>query len=196
MACGTSSSLAYPVLKDAYPIEIISLIEPGAAAAISSTRNNKIGVIATSATINSGSYEQEIKTQGPEIEVFSQACPLFVPLVEKGLVDTDDTKKVAKEYLKPLLEEGIDTLVLGCTHYPHLSDLLQSLAGPDVVLVDPAQSTVELARQTLKKAGTIRTKGDRPKYEYFVTGPVMPFEEIGSRLLGKPIVSAHQVKLQ
>jgi glutamate racemase len=123
------------------------------------------------------------------------ACPLFVPLIEGGFIESDETKRVAKEYLKPLLEKEIDTLILGCTHYPHLSKILSGLAGPGVTLVDPAEEAVSLAKKMLKKAGTLKTILSPAKYEYFVTGSVIQFQEIGSRLLGKPITKAKAVKL-
>jgi len=195
MACGTSSALAYPAVKDKYKAQIISLIEPGSSAALAGAFGRRIGVIATIGTINSKAYPEKIKALDPKTEVFSQACPLFVPLIEGGFTETEETKKVAAEYLKPLLKEKIDTLILGCTHYPHLSKIIREIVGPSVRLIDPAESAVEEAKRLLQKAHTIKKNNPHPKYEYFVTGSVPQFVEIGSRLLGKPINGAKKVTL-
>lgn len=190
MACGTSSAIAYPVLKDEYPVHIISLIEAGARAAEDATRSGRIGLIATAATVSSGAYADAIKG-----DVFSAACPLFVPLIEGGFVDSDETRKVAKEYLKPLLKEDIDTLILGCTHYPHLARAIKEIAGNNVTLIDPAEEVLLDIKKMLKKSGTLKASQTPGKCEYFVTGSPAQFEEIGSRLLGKPISHAKQVEL-
>jgi glutamate racemase len=195
MACGTSSSIAYPVVKNEYPVEIISLIDPGSQAAVATTKNGNIGIIATAATVNSHAYQKRIKELKKDANVHAVGCPLFVPLVEGGFTETEETKKVAKEYLKPLLKENIDTLILGCTHYPHLAKIIQSVAGPAVTLIDPAEEAVALAKKMLKKAGSLKTKTTPAKYEYFVTGSPLPFQDIGSRLLGKSIIGAKQVTL-
>jgi glutamate racemase len=194
MACGTSSAIAYPLLKDRYKVHLIGLIEPGARAAVDATRSGRIGLIATAGTVNSGAYQKEIAGLKKEAIVFAQACPLFVPLIEGGFTEADETRKVAKEYLKPLLNEQIDTLVLGCTHYPHLARVLRERTGPDVVLVDPAEAAVAEARKLLEKTGTVKGKNSpAPRHEFLVTGPVLQFQEIGSRLLGKPIAHAKHV---
>ena len=195
MACGTSSSLAYPVIKDEYPLEIINLIEPGSQAAAAASQNNKIGIIATAATIHSQAFQNRIKELKKEAEVHGVSCPLFVPLIEGGFIEADETKRVAKEYLNPLLNTGIDTLILGCTHYPHLIGVIKSIVGQAVGLVDPAEEAVADAKKMLKRAGTLKTKAAPAKYQFFVTGSAVHFQDIGSRLLGKPIVRAKQVAL-
>lgn len=192
MACGTSSSIAFPVVKDKYKVHIISLIEPGSRAAIAATRSGIIGVIATIGTINSQAYQETLKSLKKEVKVVAQACPLFVPLVEGGFIEAEETKRVAKEYLKPLLKENVDTLVLGCTHYPHLVKILRERTGPNVVFVDPAEEAVADAKKLLQKAGTMKSKTS-PKYEYLVTGSLVQFQDLGSRLLGKPITNAKHV---
>jgi len=195
MACGTSSAIAYPVIKDEYPIEMISLIEPGAHAALASSKNGRIGVIATAATVNSHAYQHKLKELNSDVEVHATSCPLFVPLIEGGFTETEETKKVAKEYLHPLLKEGIDTLILGCTHYPHLSKVIQEICGHQVILVDPAQEAVLVAQQMLKKADTLKKSSKPASHEYFTTTEPAQFEMIGSRLLGKPIIGTKQVSL-
>jgi glutamate racemase len=195
MACGTSSSLAYPVLKDDYPVELVDLIGPGAEAALQTSQNKKIGLLATLATVNSNAYPNLISDLDKSAKVFSMACPLFVPLIEKGLTESSELRKIAKTYLVPLLEEGIDTLIMGCTHYPHIKRLLKNLAGDHVELVDPAQAAVTLAKQMLKSAGTLRNISSHGKYRYFSTGSPNQFEEIGTRLFGRPIVGTKKINL-
>jgi len=149
--------------------------------------------MATVGTVNSGAYQNAVQEQKKGAQVTAVACPLFVPLIEGGFVDSDETKKVVKDYLKPLLKAEIDTLILGCTHYPHLARPIREKAGPNVVLVDPAAEAVRDAKQILQKAGTLKERTAPPKYEYLVTGSVLHFQEVGSRLLGKPITHAKHV---
>jgi glutamate racemase len=195
MACGTSSSIAYPVVKDKYPVHIINLVDPGSRAAVAASHSGNIGIIATIGTVSSHAFQKKIKELKKEAKVHAVGCPLFVPLIEGGFTQSEETKRVAKEYLKPLLKEKIDTLILGCTHYPHLSKILKAITGPEVVFVDPAEEAVADAKKMLKNAGTLKTKAAPAKYEYLVTGSVVQFQDIGSRLLGKPIVGAKQVTL-
>lgn len=195
MACGTSSAIAYPVVKDKYKVRIIGLIEPGARAAVAATHSGIIGLIATVGTVNSNAYQKALLSLKKDVKVEAQACPLFVPLVEGGFIEAEETKRVAREYLKPLLKEKIDTLILGCTHYPHLAKILRERTGPNVVFIDPAEEAVADAKKLLKKAGTMKSKTSQPRYEYLVTGSVVQFQDLGSRLLGKPITHAKQVKL-
>jgi len=195
MACGTSSAIAYPVLKDKYPFPIVSLIGPGSEAAVEATKNGKIGILATVGTINSGAYQKQIKEIKKEAEVLGEACPLFVPLIEGGFYQADETKKVAREYLKPLLAFGVDTIILGCTHYPHLLPILSEIAGRSVTFIDPAERAVEAARKTLKKLDLINPRTLSGETEYQVTGQERQFEELGSRLLGKPVALAKKLDL-
>lgn len=195
MACGTSSSIAYPLVKDEYPVHIINLIDPGSRAAVAASRSARIGVMATVGTVNSHAFQRRIKELKKDAEVHAVSCPLFVPLIEGGFVETEETKRVAKEYLKPLLKEKVDTLILGCTHYPHLLKILKEITGPEVEFVDPAEEAVADAKKLLKKAGTLKTKVSPARYQFFVTGSVIQFQDLGSRLLGKPIVGAKQVTL-
>lgn len=189
MACGTSSAIAYPVVKDQYKVRIIGLIEPGARAAAAATKTGKIGLLATAGTVNSGAYQNALAS----FKVIATACPLFVPLVEGGRIESDETKKVAREYLKPLLAEKIDTLILGCTHFPHLIQILREKTGPEVIFIDPAEQAVADARDLLVKFGTAKSKAAAPKYEFLVTGAVDQFQAVASRLLGRPITRAKHV---
>ncbi len=195
MACGTSSAIAYPILKDKYQVPIIQLIEPGSRAALRATENRKIGVIATQATVDSGAYERTIKRISKDVQVFQNACPMFVPLIEGGFIEAEETKKVAAQYIKPLKKAGIDTLILGCTHYPHLAKVLHEVSGIKVKFVDPAEETAIETRNLLSSKGLLSKKlqDNKGKYSYYVSGSPMQFEDIGSRLLGSPIRGVVQV---
>ncbi len=195
IACGTSSAIAYPVLKDKYKVAMLGMIEPGARAALAASRTGRIGVIATVGTINSQAYQNTIRSLKKEAEVFAEPCPLFVPLIEGGFTEAEETRRVAREYLKPLLSERIDTLVLGCTHYPHLARIIKERVGPEVAIVDPAEEVAREVKRLLHQAGTLKETGGPAKYEYLVTGSVTQFQDLGSRLLGKPISHAKHAEI-
>ena len=184
MACGTSSSIAYPALKDDYTFPIVSLIRPGAKAALNATRNLQIGIIATIGTVNSQSYQKMISELNFEAKAFAEGCPLFVPLIEGGFFDTEETRKIAREYLSPLLSAGVDTIILGCTHFPHLSKIIQEIAGEKIVLVDPSENAALEVREIMESKKLINPKNHKGHIDYVVTGSVSHFEELGSRLLG------------
>jgi len=151
VACNTASALAVPRLKQLFRAPIQGVISPGADAAVESTRAGKVGVIGTRATIASGAYERAIHAEESELQVFSQACPLLVPLIEEGMFDDPITIQVLERYLEPLLEAGIDTLVLGCTHYPLAKAAIQRVVGPDVVLVDSAENCALAVKRLLSE---------------------------------------------
>lgn len=195
MACGTSSAIAYPVYKDSYKFPIISMVGAGAKAAAAATKNNKVGVIATLGTVSSGAFKKAIQEENRDIKVFMQACPLFVPLIEGGFVDTEETKKVAQDYLKPLLSGNIDTLVLGCTHYPHLKKILKEIVGPNIALIDPSENVAFEAKDRLRQSELLNAKTHLGSVNYIVTGQTAQFEEIGSRLLNRQIKGAKRVEI-
>jgi len=195
MACGTSSAVAYPLVKDKYKIPIIELVEAGSREAVSTTKSGKIGLIATVTCVESGTYQKTIKEAKRDAKVFAQACPLFVPLIEGGFIEKEETKRVAKEYLKPLIKEKVDTLILGCTHYPFLEKILRQEMGKDVILIDPAKEAVSKASKELRRLGFLKDKTTRASYSFLVTGSPMQFKDIGSRLLGKPITAVKQIAL-
>jgi len=195
MACGTSSAIAYPLLKDKYKFPMIGLIEGGARMAVSATNNKKIGVIATVGTINSGAYQNAIKALKNDAEVFAVACPLLVPLIEGGFIASAETRKVLKEYLKPLMKAKIDTLVLGCTHYPHLSGMIKDIVGGTVALVNPAEEAAKSAREILNRTKMTAGANERPGYRFLVTGSAPSFKDLGSRLLGRPIANVEEITI-
>ena len=152
VACNTASALGVPRMKEAFQVPVQGVILPGAKAAVSSTKNKTIGVIATRATIASGAYEHAIREIDPAAQIHSAACPLLVPLIEEGLFDDPVTDQILARYLDPLLSRGIDTLVLGCTHYPLLKTAIAKIAGPSVSLVDSAENCAQAVKTLLRDA--------------------------------------------
>lgn len=149
VACNTVSSVALPLLTRKFSVPVIGVIEPGARAALQATRNQRVGVIGTRATIRSGAYEKALRARENKVRVSSRACPLLVPLIEEGLLDDDVTDRVIVRYLEPLLADGIDTLVLGCTHYPLLSAAIARVLGGEITLVDSAQNCATAVQEIL-----------------------------------------------
>ncbi|WP_353894231.1 glutamate racemase [Proteinivorax hydrogeniformans] len=184
VACNTATAVGLDYYQQKFDIPIIGVIAPGAQAAIKATVNRKIGVIGTEGTINSGSYEQALKDIDPDVEVFSKACPLFVLLVENNLMDTKEAKEVAQSYLQPLKNQGVDTLILGCTHYPIMEELIQEVMGPDVKLVNSAKATAQLTKDILTQNKLLYDERRRPVHRYFVSGATAGFERIADNWLG------------
>jgi glutamate racemase len=153
VACNTASALAVPRMRDMFKVPVQGVVQPGAAAAAKATRNKTVGVIGTRATIASGAYEHAIKAIDPEIRVASAACPLLVPLIEEGMFDDEVTDRMLARYLAPLRDAGVDTLVLGCTHYPLLRPAIARAAGPGVTLVDSAENCALAVRDLLASSG-------------------------------------------
>ena len=184
IACNTASALALPEIALAVSIPVIGVIEPGAAAAVNQTTNAKIGVIGTAATIASEAYTRAIHRHSPAATVYSQPCPLFVPLVEEGWTDRPATKLIIEEYLCPLRTARIDSLVLGCTHYPLLASQISEFMGPNVSLVDSA-STCAAELDALLTDRNLRSDGTESTEAYFVTDTAARFSELGTRFLGR-----------
>jgi len=161
VACNTASALALDELNKNADVPIIGVVKPGARAAADVSKKGKIGVIATRATVNSGIYEAYLKGKKPDIEVFAKACPLFVPLVEEGLTDNPITDSIIHMYLDELLEKGIDSLVLGCTHYPLLKDSIARAVGENVTLVNPAYETARSFKALLEEKGLLNETSEK-----------------------------------
>ena len=194
-ACGTVSS-TYPAAEAAkLPVPYLGVVDAAAREAAFATRNRRIGVIGTAATIRSRSYEKLLRQLVPGVEITAQACPLFVPLVEEGWLDHPVTRLTAEEYLKTVLVEEVDTLVLGCTHYPLLKPLLADVAGPGVQLVDSAVTTAQATAATLERLGLLNPPAAETYYRYFVTDIPLKFQTIGERFLGRSIQQLEMVKL-
>lgn len=194
VACNTASSLSLDALKEKYYLPIIGVIEPGAKAALANTKNGRIGVIGTKATIGSGSYEACLKRQDGSVRVYSEACPLFVPFVEEGWLDGEVVSKVAHTYLDQLKSFGIDTLILGCTHYPLLADVIQQTIGAGVHLVNSAEETAKEVRALIGQLN-IRNDGAPAAQEtrFYVSDEPEPFRALGERFLGRSVQSVAKV---
>jgi len=197
IACNTASAYSLELVKEEFAsIHIIEVIKPGSKAAVKETKNKRIGVIGTVATITSGVYEKAIKEIDASINVYSKACPLFVPLVEEGWWDNDITYRTAQEYLLPLKEKNIDTLVLGCTHYPLLADTIKRVMGDNVRLVSSATEIAKIINKIILSDNIGRDEHLQPVYRYYTTDSVEKFEELGSTILGKKIFSVEKVDIE
>ena len=181
MACNTSSALALETIRSEFNLPILGLILPGARAA--GLEGRRIGVIATTATVQSNAYGQAIAEIYPEAKVWQIACPEFVPLIEQNRITDPYTKEVARQYLSPLLEENIDTLIYGCTHYRHLAKVIQEILPPTVKLVDPAQHVVKACRQELKLMGMNNNQAKLPT-RFCVSGQTTRFAQLSHQWLG------------
>lgn len=195
VACNTATALALEVLQQEFSIPIIGVVEPGSRAAATASKNRKVGVIGTPGTIRSGSYERTIKRLAPEVGVFSLPCPLFVSLAEEGFTDKPATHLIAEEYLTPLKKHGIDTLVLGCTHYPLLKKVIGRVMGAGVRLVDSAEETAREVKQALGRLDLLRPDG-HPEPEYYVSDTPEKFVEVSQRFLGDKIERAELIDIE
>jgi len=219
-ACNTSSAVSLPLLRRKYTLPVLGVVEPGVRAALQVTGNRRIGVLATAATVNSGSYRRGFQAYDPGVTVFTQACPQFVPLVEAGQIDGPEVRAAARQYLQPLQDAGVDTIVLGCTHYPFLAPVIRELAGEAVKVVDPAEETVkelaallalqtgapdekgcDLSRRSLLEPGcrdsaaTDAVAQDLTGHRFFASGATTSFYSSGRQFLGDFPFQVEQVNL-
>lgn len=183
IACGTASSAALPDIKEKFDVPIFGVVDAGAYEAARVTKNNKVGIIGTPATIKSGAYIKYLKEYNPQVEVYNQACPLFVPLVENGHFNTDVTRLVVDEYLKDIRAAGVDTLILGCTHYPLLTDAIAEYMGENVTLVSPGEEVAKYLKKNLTNDTRHSEIRDAEQYRYYVSDSIESFEELGSIFL-------------
>ncbi|MBI5092175.1 MAG: glutamate racemase [Candidatus Hydrogenedentes bacterium] len=186
VACNTASAHALAALRDELAIPVLGVIEPGAHQAVQTTKSGRIGVIGTSGTISSGAYQNAIHALNSAAQVFVQPCPLFVPLVEEGWTEGPIPKQIASAYLAGLLEHNIDTLVLGCTHYPLLKNVIGEVAGPRVTLVDSAESVADVVAETLQCMGAT-AEGLSSGNTFLVSDAPESFDRVGGRFLGRGI---------
>src|SRR6266516_1628873 len=194
VACNTITAQALDYLQERSPVPLVGVIEPGARAAVQATRTGTIGVIGTAGTIASGAYERAITAIRPDARVHARACPLFVPLVEEGWFDHPATELIAREYLEPLRRAGVESLVLGCTHYPLLKPLLARVMGPGVTLVDSAEETAKVVARELEAGGLLA--GDGHHEHVFVVSDDEPhFRKVGARFLGEKLKKVEVVPL-
>ena len=196
IACNSASALALDALRERFDVPVIGVIEAGARAAVSATRTGRVGVLGTESTIKSGAYNAILSQLQPGIRVISQPCPLFVPLVEEGWADDPITQLVAERYLKPLLTaagaarsqgERFDTVILGCTHYPLLAEVLVRVMGHDVCLVDSAEEVARETETVLRERGLAAAPGGKIECEFYVSDLSDRFIRIAERILGRPM---------
>ncbi|MFN2384557.1 MAG: glutamate racemase [Gemmatimonadota bacterium] len=183
VACNTATAFALPALRERFDLPIVGVVGPGARAAAAATRSGRIGVIGTHGTIGSGAYEQALLALAPAFTVISRPCPLFVPLTEEGLTDHPATRLIAADYLAPFRADAIDTLILGCTHYPLLKAVIGDALGDGVRLIDSAEETAREVADLLTAKGLAREGGD-PAYRYLVSDLPDQFLRVGQRFLG------------
>jgi glutamate racemase len=189
VACNTASAVALEALEARFRLPIVGVIDPGARAAVARTRNGRVGVIGTEATIASGAYTSALRALRPGLEIYTRACPLLVPLAEEGWVEGPIPRGVAETYLATLQKSGIDTLVLACTHYPLLRPVIEEVMGDKVGLVDSAEETARAVTALLEAGGLARRRGTGST-SFFVTDVPDRFVRIGQRFLGARVESA------
>jgi glutamate racemase len=189
VACNTASAVAIPALRAELAMPVLGVVEPGARAAARATRNGRIGVVGTQGTVSSGAYQAALRKALPDAQVIARACPLFVPLAEEGWVDPEDAivRGVVRRYLAPLAESGIDTLVLGCTHYPLLAAAI-AIELPGVTLVDSARAIAAEVRERLPRGA-----GRAAEHRFYVTDAPDRFLAVAGRFLGRAVETAEHV---
>lgn len=196
IACNTASALALDTVKNEIDIPIIGVIEPGARAAVRETRNAKIGVVGTEATINSETYTKVIKRLNPDAEVVGKSCPLFVPLVEEGFAKHKITEEVIDIYLSEFKKTDIDTMILGCTHYPLLRSRIMAYLGEQVHIVNPAYETAIDLKSILEKNGTANHSDRSATYEFYVSDAAEKFTKLANTILPYDVATTKKINIE
>jgi glutamate racemase len=186
VACNTATAHALPVLREELEVPVIGVVEPGARAAVRATRTGHIGVIGTAGTIRSEAYVRAIRAESADATVIALPCPLFVPLVEEGWTTHEATRLIAREYLTPFLDDAVDTLVLGCTHYPLLKPVIAEIVGPNVRLIDSAEETAADTRRMLA-ADELESREGKASYRFIASDDPQQFLTLGRRFFGASI---------
>lgn len=194
IACNTASAYAYDTLKDRAGVPVVEVVTPGAEAAIRATKNGKIGIIGTKATISTGVYKQAVEKSAEKhgiknIEIYQKTCPLFVSLAEEGWWDNEVARLTAKEYLTPLKEAGIDTLVLACTHYPLLTKVIGEIMGEGITLVNTGEAAAAVVKDMLSDGGMAPEDAGTPKREFYTSDEPEMFENVATPFLGEGLPS-------
>lgn len=184
IACNTISALSYEEIKVFSPVPVLGVIKPAVRKAGEVTKNHRIGVIGTTGTINSQTYQSLLQKFNIDAQIFSSACPLFVPIAEEGLNNHEATKLIAQDYLKEFVDSNVDTLILGCTHYPLLLDAIKETMGSKVTLVDSAKPTANMLKERLGEAGLL-SDNQNPTYEFYVTDAPERVRKVASRFFGE-----------
>lgn len=196
VACNTATAHAAEALAGELSVPVIGVVEPGARTAARTTRTGRIGVIGTTGTIASGAYDKAVRRLVKNARVYAQPCPLFVPLIEEGWTDHEATRLIAREYLAPLHEVDIDVLILGCTHYPLLTPVIQEVLGPAVTLVDSAHETAREVKQVLADHDLARTAGGPPRHRFYASDSPMRFRDVGGRFVGGRIREVQKIVVE
>ena len=195
VACNTASAVALEYLKKIFQLPLMGVIIPGSKAAVKATENGRIGVIGTAGTIRSESYTKAIQKMDKKIKVFGFPCPLFVSLAEEGYIDKKATHLIAEEYLAPLKKQKIDTLVLGCTHYPLLKKVISKVMGVKVTLIDSAEETALEVKRTLEEKKMINISHSEPQYKFYVSDFPEKFVQISERFLGEKVREVKKIDI-
>ncbi len=195
VACNTASAFALETVKAELDIPVVGVVKPGAKTAATATKNNRIGVIGTEGTINSGIYTEYLREIKSDVQVFTKACPLFCPLVEEGLLYDSVTVEIAERYLSELNGYDIDTLVLGCTHYPLIRHTIQKVVGDDVVLVNPAYETAKSLREVLIKEQLVSSKRSG-EHKFFVSDGAEKFKAFANTILPCEVMETKDIKIE
>ncbi|MBC7794983.1 MAG: glutamate racemase [Clostridia bacterium] len=194
IACNTASAAAADIVRKTLAMPVVGVIEPGAELAARTTKNGRVGVIGTESTIASGAYQLALAAINPALEVFAKSCPLFVPLAEEGYAEHAATRLLAEEYLRPLVADGIDTLVLGCTHYPLLSSVIAEVCGSGVAVINSAEAVARAVGAAVRSSG-LETRVNNAGRKFYATDVSARVSRVGSAFLGSPIGTVELVDL-
>lgn len=196
IACNTASAYALKEVREKFDIPILGVISPGAKEAVKNTRNNKIGIIGTEGTVSSGAYSNKINEIKENINIFSTPCPLFVPIVEEGWSEKEASYMIASEYLDSIKKSEVDTLVMGCTHYPLLNNVVQKIMGEDVLLVNPAKETAVELKNVLESLKSTNPKKEIGEYNFYVSDNSKRFVKVGENFLNKKIEKILEIDIE
>jgi len=195
VACNTASSIAINKLKEKFNIPIIGMIEPGTHLALESTKNGRIGVIGTNATISNKAYSSELNRVEKDLKIIEKPCPLFVPIAEEGWLDHEATKLIAKEYLQDLIDFGVDTVILGCTHYPLLSGVIQEVMGDSVKLIDSGMAASLEVEDYLNGRGVRNDSNQLGTHQFYVSDLPAKFKSVAERFLGTEVKHIEKIDI-
>ncbi len=193
VACNSAAAAALPQLQAAFSTPIVGVVMPGARGAVQETRRRRVGIMATEATICSNAYQQALNTLDAGLEIFPIACPRLAPLIQAGDVFSEETEEAAREYVAPLKEADVDTVILGCTHYPLITPMLRRLLGPRVSLINSAEETAREVGEILERKGMANSMAREGDYRFFSTGDTDEFRAVGARFLQLPIREVTQL---
>ena len=196
VACNTASSVAISMLQSILDVPVIGVIEPGVEAAVQNSQNKKIGVIGTAATIRSGSYRKKVLQSSDKVQVISQACPLFVSLVEEGWIEDEATFLIARRYLQTMIDNQVDTLILGCTHYPLLKNTIQKVLGDGIQLIDSGIETAILVERILIEKSILANPDQITDNKFYLSDMPYKFQEIAERFLERTIPHVETVNFE